>query len=561
VKALLDLYYRIEAKYAVVLVNSHEEGRFIRSIKAAIEEFDKESHAEERMFYTWSMTEGMIHHTEVEEEGEKAGKKMVPHLAPVENTGDITEVLAWIKKKGEEEMAELAKRKNEDGEERLKAKKSGRKPLPRRVYILKDPHPFIEIAPVRRYIRDLAEILPLTKGATVILLSPQLTLPSDIEKQVSIVDFPLPTVDELVPFVKKMIKDCKKRLKKGKVPTDAAEIFKIARACVGLTYSDAENVISRSIIEHGEIRIEEISGEKKQIIMKSGIMEILESDLTLDQLGGMEDAKEEIQMMIAESDDPAAAEHPLEPPRGMVFSGPAGTGKTAIAKAIANERKTVCVSYDLGALKGSHVGETEAKQILSHKIIESLWNPVVVLDEAEKNIPQEGAYQGDGGTGEGAVGRWLSFLQNSKCKMLWILTCNDPRVLRPAAIRAGRIDSFWWNDLPSAEQREKILAIHLSKRKRNPEDYDLEEVASNTEDYSGAELEETVKKGLRICFHKKRPLETKDLVAGAKQVMPVAVTMKEKIADLREWAKTRARPTSKQQTKGRRAVANSSREL
>ncbi len=558
--ALLDLNYRIEAKYPLILVKSHEEGRFLRSMQTSMNQFSGVSGELGRQFYTWSLTEGMVLVEMTTTKGKKGQRDKI-HMSQtnIEETDEITDVLAWIKKTAIKDAAEYAERRAESMKDRIARRKTtGHVSLPRRVYILKDTHPFMEIAPVRRYLRDLADILPTTAGTTVILLSPQMTLDPDIEKQVAVVDFPLPNEGEMEAFAREMVDENRKKLEA--VP-DGAEILKIARACLGLTYSETENVLAKSIAQHGKIKLQIISDEKKQIVEKSGVLKIIEPDISLDELGGMEDLKEEIAMMISESNDPEAAKWPLPPPRGILLGGPPGTGKTAIAKGIAKLKQVLCIGFSLSSCKGSHLGESEANFEAAIKVIDSNGDCVVLMDEAEKDMPASDAYQGDGGVGEGLLGQWLSWMQNSTSRKLVVMTCNDPRKLRPEAIRAGRIDTFWWNDLPSAEQRVKILALHLTKRKRpHSEVYDLGAVAEATDEYSGAELEQVVIKGLRIAFHKKRDLDTKHLLAGAKQIQPVAKTMKEKIETLREWAKTRARPTSSVKKKSKRTL-QTSREL
>jgi len=553
VKSLMNLYYRTLAKYPLIWVTTHEEGRFIRSFRLMLNPVgDNEGHS----FYTWSLTEGLLEHVRDKESDEGDA------LKPVENTEDITEVLGHIKKVAENDAAVFAKRKGESSVERAKRRKEGGDSLTtltRRIYVVKDPHPFMEIAPVRRYLRDLAEILPHTAGTTVILLSPQLTLPTDVEKQVSVVDFPLPTEDEMVPFVRRMVKENRKKLKVH--PKEPEEVLRIARSCLGLTYAEAENVISSSIAEHEKILLQEIANEKKGIVEKSGVLKLHDPDIDLDDLGGMEDLKEELDMISAEIADPTAAKWPLPPPRGLLIGGPPGTGKSALAKAVAKRFKVCLIQLDFGSLMGSHVGESEGNMDLALKVIDSINDGVVWIDEVDKAFPGKNAFEGDSGTGKRMVGKLLTWMQERKTRGIIIMTCNDPRVLRPESIRAGRIDTFWWNDLPSAAQRENILAIHLAKRQRHPEDYALGGVAEVTEDFSGSELEQTVVKALRIAFHKKRDIKLTDLLTASKQIVPVAASMKEDITALREWAKNRARPTSTKKQPVRRAMARASREL
>jgi SpoVK/Ycf46/Vps4 family AAA+-type ATPase len=114
-------------------------------------------------------------------------------------------------------------------------------------------------------------------------------------------------------------------------------------------------------------------------------------------------------------------------------------------------------------------------------------------------------------------------------------------------LRKGRFDEIFFVDLPTQEERFEILKIHLAKKGRNVQHLDFAKLIEAMPDFSGSEVEQVVVSALYEAFDTdphNRELSTEQLLHGAKEIVPLAVTMQEKIADMREWSKTRARPAS-----------------
>jgi SpoVK/Ycf46/Vps4 family AAA+-type ATPase len=111
-------------------------------------------------------------------------------------------------------------------------------------------------------------------------------------------------------------------------------------------------------------------------------------------------------------------------------------------------------------------------------------------------------------------------------------------------MRKGRFDEIFFVDLPSREERKTIVEIHLKKKRRDPAAIDLGKIVEATPEFSGAELEQVVVSALYDAFDGGVDVATDGLVASAREIVPLAVTMKEGIDNMREWAKTRARPAS-----------------
>jgi SpoVK/Ycf46/Vps4 family AAA+-type ATPase len=113
-------------------------------------------------------------------------------------------------------------------------------------------------------------------------------------------------------------------------------------------------------------------------------------------------------------------------------------------------------------------------------------------------------------------------------------------VLPPELIRKGRFDELFFVDLPNQGERKQIFSIQLTRRKRNPVEFDLEKVATAAKGYSGAEIEAAVQGALYAAYSEKKPLATQFLLDALAQTVPLSITRAEEIGELREWARTRA---------------------
>jgi SpoVK/Ycf46/Vps4 family AAA+-type ATPase len=111
-------------------------------------------------------------------------------------------------------------------------------------------------------------------------------------------------------------------------------------------------------------------------------------------------------------------------------------------------------------------------------------------------------------------------------------------------LRKGRFDEIFFIDLPSAKERKEIFTIHLKKRKREHLIFDLEHLAKESEGFSGAEIEQAIISSLYDAFLDNRDINDQDVLRNLKQSIPLSITMKENIDQLKDWAKYRARCAS-----------------
>lgn len=170
---------------------------------------------------------------------------------------------------------------------------------------------------------------------------------------------------------------------------------------------------------------------------------------------------------------------------------------------------------------------------------------VTLRDEVEKALAGSNGSANDGGVTRRIVGTILTAMQESKAEVFYVFTANDVTSLPPELMRKGRIDEIWFVDLPNAAERKAIFNIHISKKKRDVTKFDFDVLATATAGFVGAEIEAVVLDSIVDAWDAGSDITTEMLVAAAGRTLPMSVTAKEKIDDVRNWAKTRARAASR----------------
>lgn len=410
------------------------------------------------------------------------------------------------------------------------------------VFILRDYHAFLDNAQVVRKLRDLAHDLPKS-DKSVILLSPVLKMPPELEKSFAIIDWDLPDRPEIDGIVGRMLQS----LPPGVDPGPAADPVgreRIVEAALGLTYTEAENVIAKSIVRTKTFDISTILGEKKHIIRKSGILEYYEAEESLDDIGGLEILKAWLRKRRGAFTQ-KARDFGLPLPKGILLIGVPGCGKSLTAKAVGAAWQMPLLRLDVGKIFGGLVGSSEENIRKVIKTAEAIAPAVLWLDEMEKGFSGTGSSNmSDGGTTSRVFGTFVTWLQEKTAPVFVIATANNVHQLPPELLRKGRFDEIFFVDLPSREERKSILDIHLKKKKRDPQAMDLVKVVDAMPEFSGAEVEQAVVSALYDAFDAEHDLQPEGLLHSVREIVPLAVTMKEGIDAMREWAKTRARNAS-----------------
>jgi hypothetical protein len=410
------------------------------------------------------------------------------------------------------------------------------------VFILKDFHRHMDDPIVIRRLRDVGQKFA-TNRRTVIITAPEIAMPAELTTLVEYFDLPLPDRDRLHEIIQEVFV----RLSKThalKLQLDDAGVDAMSANLRGLTEEEAERAISQALVTRYALCPESITDvleAKKQLLRHSGMLEFVEASDNMAAVGGLENLKHWLGQRRGAWED-SAREFGLEPPRGMIILGVQGCGKSLCARAVAGEWKLPLVKFDTSAVYDKFIGETEKRIRKVFQAAEGLAPCVLWIDELEKVFAGSGpdSASADAGVSSRLLASFLSWMQDRKAPVFVAATCNNVTVLPPELIRKGRFDELFFVDLPKQSERKQIFSIQLTKRKRNPADFDLDQVAAAAKGYSGAEIDAAVQGGLYAAYSEKKALSTQSLLDALSQTVPLSTTRAEEIQSMREWARTRA---------------------
>src|SRR3954463_11279330 len=401
------------------------------------------------------------------------------------------------------------------------------------IFVLRDFHAYLDNPTVVRKLRDIAHDLKESKK-NVILLSPVLKIPPELEKEVAIIDWDLPDRAEIDAIVGKLLQELPVGVEPGPAG-DPQGRERIVEAALGLTYVEAENVLAKSIVRNKTFDISTVLSEKKHIIRKSGILEYYEAQESLDEIGGLETLKAWLQKRRGAFTS-KARDFGLPLPKGILLIGVPGCGKSLTAKAVGAAWQMPLLRLDVGKIFGGLVGASEENIRKALKTAEAIAPAVLWLDEMEKGFSGTGSSNmSDGGTTSRVFGTFVTWMQEKTAPVFVIATANNVHQLPPELLRKGRFDEIFFVDLPTDEERKEIFNIHLSKKGRNVDLVDLKKLVEATPEFSGAELEQVVVSALYDAFDAGQDLATDGILSAAREIVPLAVTMKEGIDGMREW--------------------------
>jgi len=416
-------------------------------------------------------------------------------------------------------------------------------PEKKELFILKDVNAlFTDDQPINiRKLRDVALRLPKMYKA-VIILSPVFKIPYELEKNVVLLDFSLPTVQELENVLMEILNSASLGNELQKLPVTIKE--QILNASLGLTASEAENVFSKALVINkglNEKMIDTVVEEKKQIIRKTGILEFIPAAESFKDVGGMSRLKN---WLFKRQNDFSEEAHQfgLPNPKGILLLGVPGCGKSLIAKSIGAQWHLPMLRFDIGEVFSKYQGESEVNIRKVIKVSESVSPCILWIDEIEKGFAGVGGSGDlDSGTGNRIFGSFITWMQEKIKPVFIVATANKISVLPPELLRKGRFDEIFFVDLPDSKQRMEIFDIHLKKVKYEFSIDELKILSKVSRGFSGAEIEQAVISGLHDAFHSdKRKLTVNDIVTAIKDTVPLSITMKQEIDNMRAWAKVRA---------------------
>jgi len=415
--------------------------------------------------------------------------------------------------------------------------------LPKKsLLLLRDFHLFLE-DPNPILVRKLKDVLQVakTKSKPLLVLGCRLCLPPELDRELAVVEFTLPTTTALNVVLGGV-------LASAALPTLAdAERDVVLDAARGLTTIEAENAFALSFVQANAMVPAIIAREKAQAVKKNGLLEIIDARESLSNVGGLDVLKD---WLIKRKDafSQRARDYGLPTPKGLLILGIPGTGKSLTAKATAKVFDIPLLRLDAGRLFASLVGQSESNLRSVIAIAEAIAPCVLWIDEIEKGFSgSKGSGATDGGTSARVFGSFINWMQEKQAPVFVVATANDVTQLPPELLRKGRFDELFFVDLPNQQEREAIWKIQIQKYGRNPKDFDFAILAKSTEAFTGSEIEAVFVEALYQAFHKSK--EPTDLTVAEILVdfVPLSRLMAEQISALRQWAKGRTRRATNEQ--------------
>ena len=411
---------------------------------------------------------------------------------------------------------------------------------------------------VTRSLRDLIPTLKTSNARkNVIFISPELTIPESLQKDIVIYDFPLPKLQDIKNKLNKMI-SVNKKININDLSEEDKD--KLCKAALGLTMQEAENAFALAMVQDGKLDIKDLGiilEEKMQVIRKTGMLEYVKSDLGIEDIGGLDNLKKWL-LKRNNSWSERAKKYCLPAPKGVLVTGIPGCGKSLTAKAMSSIWQLPLLRLDIGKIFSGIVGSSEENMRKAIATVEAVAPAILWVDEIEKGLNGVSS-SNDSGVSSRIFGTFLTWMQEKTAPVFIIATANNISKLPSELLRKGRFDEIFFVDIPTLSERKEIFKVHLQKRlkdedvcaKVKADDKNLiNELAQKTEGFIGSEIEEVVISALCDAFFENRALEVSDFEKAIENTVPLSKTQKESIIAIREWANVRAvSASSKESTK------------
>lgn len=422
------------------------------------------------------------------------------------------------------------------------------------VFVFCDLHAFLgsETRPgdpgVIRKLRETAsDFRQAELSKSLIIVAPIRTIPAELDKLTSLIEFPLPDRDELKSLLDGLIST-----NSGggvSVEADEKQLEQLVQAALGLTMMEAENAFARAMVDDAKLTSADVSivlDEKRQAVRKAGLLDFVDSTLDLEKVGGLNNLKR----WLSRRDGSwlgKAQEFGLPSPKGVLITGVPGCGKSLTAKATAASWNIPLLRLDIGRVFSGLVGSSEQNLRTAIATAEAAAPCILWVDEIEKGFSGTSGNQ-DSGTSARVFGYFLTWLQEKEKPVFVVATANNIDALPPEFMRKGRFDEVFFVDLPTAHEREQIWSIQIGSRATDANGLArlatdaavLSALTDASDNYSGAEIEQAVIAGLYEAYAGSREVTLADLQHAVENMIPLAVTQSEQVAGIRAWAATRA---------------------
>ena len=411
------------------------------------------------------------------------------------------------------------------------------------IYILSDVSELDTETFTSRYLVDITNLAE-SKSSSIIIIT---TSPiwSQLQRQGMVVDLALPNEEEILDLIVESLKIYQNQIQ---IEWDITDLKEVANILLGLSTIEVKNVIA-SLIAKGNITKEDLTKLKfvKDTMFSNinGLEKInVDENLTYGGLEGLKEWFDDKRKLLNPEKREEMKKRGIKPPRGILLMGVSGCGKSLSAKAIAQRWERPLYRLDFATIQGMYVGQSEQQLKEAFLAAEHVSPCILWIDEIEKGLAT-GSADASGVTNK-LIGQFLFWLQECKKDVFVIATANNVKDLPPELIRKGRFDELFFIDLPNQNERREIIDLYLKKYLGvNVEDRFLNNLVQITNNYSGSDIESV----LRDITYKNIAgiisLTENTILQAFEKSVSMYETNKEKIEDIRSWAKGRTIPASR----------------
>ncbi len=399
----------------------------------------------------------------------------------------------------------------------------------RAVFVAYDLHPHLRDPTTARLLRDL--LRPLGQmGATLVVAGATVELPAELDTDAIRLAIALPRRDELAAMLHALVAQSGARV--GHDALDGA-----AQALQGLTLNQARQAATTALLDGSldETDLVALLERKVRAIADGGLLEYFAPSDNDAQLAGLTGLKSWL-VRAQTAFTPEARAMNIDPPRGILLAGVPGCGKSLAAKFIAREWGRPLLKLDAARLYDKYVGESERNLREVLRLAESLAPIVLWIDEIEKGLAV-GGDDASGATSRRMLGTLLTWMSEPRADIFLVATSNDLSALPVELQRKGRFDEVFFVDLPTPRERAAIFGTQLSGRRQSREHFDLRVLVSETDGFSGAEIEQVVVAGLLRALHAGRVADTAALLDEIAATVPLSRSRADEIAAIRARAR------------------------
>lgn len=408
--------------------------------------------------------------------------------------------------------------------------------LDRKFLVLKDAIGFLEEQEVTALLKDVALQISQGLDTVIVIVSSIVKIPKELEKFITIVELEYPTQDEIKKQIDRFSEE-------QDSPISDSLLEEMSISFKGLTEFEIESLLATALVQNGMFTRQDLNlifEQKQQMIMKSGILEMIPLKERPDDIGGLESLKTWLRRKakVYKSIN-KAMDFGVDMPKGVLIAGVPGCGKSLAAKVTAQLFEVPLLRLDMGKIMGKYVGESEENMRKAISLAEAISPCVLWIDELEK------AFAGIDGSGSEVTvrlfGTFLTWMQEKTSPAFVIATANDITKLPPELMRKGRFDEIFYVGLPNRKERKKIFEIHIAKRRKSDlSNIDLDMLVSKTEGYSGADIEGVVKDAVENTFaDDKTSLLTDYIISSINNTHSLSEIMKESLNKLSKEYETR----------------------